>query len=71
MVVLLPNEHQGLAILEEQVDKVFESRKFTQQLVNVKIFKFRINLEFNENLKNVSILHELISTKRANLTSWV
>jgi hypothetical protein len=69
MVVLLPNEHQGLAILEEQIDKVFESRKFTQQLVNVKIFKFRINLGFNENLKNVSILHELISTKRANVTS--
>jgi hypothetical protein len=69
MVVLLPNEHQGLAILEEQIDKVFESRKFIQQLVNVKILKFRINLGFNENLKNVSILHELISTKRANVTS--
>jgi serpin B len=56
MVFVLPNERDGLAYLENKIDKVFLPYKFISTVVTVFIPKFTIEYQtdFNAVLRNVS-----------------
>lgn len=56
MVIVLPNEKEGLAALENQIEKVFAAPKFTQERVSVSLPKFTVEnkIQLKKILKNVS-----------------
>jgi serpin B len=56
MMFVLPNERDGLAELESNIDKVFSSCEFEEKLVNVFLPKFKIEyqIDFKAVLQNVS-----------------
>ncbi|RZC34789.1 Serpin domain containing protein [Asbolus verrucosus] len=57
MVIVLPNERNGLAALENQIDKVLTAPKFTSKDVNVALPKFTIesSIDFKKILKNAGV----------------
>jgi serpin B len=56
MMFVLPNERDGLAELESNIDKVFSSCEFEEKLVNVFLPKFKIEyqIDFKAVLENVN-----------------
>lgn len=49
MVIVLPNEKDGLKALENQIDKIFTAPKFTQERVSVALPRFSIDYKVNLN----------------------
>ena len=72
MVVVLPNEKNGLGKLESKIEKVFTPRNFTTELVQVSIPKFKVetSIEFVEILKKVN-LEIVLFGKLCLCCSWV
>jgi serine protease inhibitor len=57
MVFVLPNERDGLAYLENKIDKVFLPYKFisTEVIVFIPKFKIEYQTDFNAVLRNVQV----------------
>ncbi|CAH1376620.1 unnamed protein product [Tenebrio molitor] len=57
LIVVLPNEKQGIANLESKIDKVFTPRPFTKELVKVDLPRFKIEttIDFEDVLKKLGI----------------
>ncbi|RZB58816.1 Serpin domain containing protein, partial [Asbolus verrucosus] len=57
MIIALPNEKEGLASLEEQIEKVFAPQNFTSEFLNVALPKFKVEstLELKNALKNLGV----------------
>ncbi|RZC40086.1 Serpin domain containing protein, partial [Asbolus verrucosus] len=57
MVVILPNEKEGLAVLENQIESVFTPREFCWRTVNISLPKFKIEsrIHFKRILLNVNL----------------
>ncbi|RZB39112.1 Serpin domain containing protein, partial [Asbolus verrucosus] len=57
MIIALPNEKEGLASLENQIEKVFAPQNFTNEFLNVALPKFKVEstLELKSTLKNLGV----------------
>jgi serpin B len=57
MVIVLPNEKEGLAALESQIEKVFAAPRFTQERVSVSLPKFTVEnkIQLKKILQNLGI----------------
>ncbi|XP_015840668.1 antichymotrypsin-2 isoform X4 [Tribolium castaneum] len=57
MVIVLPNEKDGLEFVESQVDKVFTTHNFTQERVSVSLPKFSIEnkVQLKKILQNLGV----------------
>jgi serpin B len=69
MMFVLPNERDGLAELESNIDKVFSSCEFEEKLVNVFLPKFKIEyqIDFKAVLENLGV-QEMFSEDDADLS---
>ncbi|XP_068910466.1 serine protease inhibitor 3/4-like isoform X6 [Tenebrio molitor] len=57
MVIVLPNEKEGLAALESQIENVFAAPRFTQERVSVSLPKFTVEnkIQLKKILQNLGI----------------
>jgi serpin B len=57
MIIVLPNEKEGLAALESQIEKVFAAPRFTQERVSVSLPKFTVEnkIQLKKILQNLGI----------------
>ncbi|RZC32705.1 Serpin domain containing protein [Asbolus verrucosus] len=62
MIIVLPNEKEGLASLENQIEKVFAPQNFTREFLNVALPKFKVEstLELKNTLKNLLYQNRLL-----------
>ncbi|RZC38072.1 antichymotrypsin-2-like, partial [Asbolus verrucosus] len=69
MVIILPNEKEGLAALENQIESVFRPRQLHRGLIDVSIPKFRIESRicFKQILQNLGV-HKAFDEKEADLS---
>ncbi|RZC42731.1 Serpin domain containing protein, partial [Asbolus verrucosus] len=69
MVIILPNEKEGLAALENQIESVFRPRQLRRGLVDVGIPKFKIESKmcFKQILQNLGV-HKAFDEKEADLS---
>ncbi|RZB40074.1 Serpin domain containing protein [Asbolus verrucosus] len=69
MVIVLPNEKDGLAALESQLDQVFSPPKFPYDIVDVALPKFKIEskTDFKKILQNLGV-HKAFELGEADLS---
>ncbi|RZB39305.1 Serpin domain containing protein, partial [Asbolus verrucosus] len=69
MTIILPNEKEGLAAIENQIEKAFVPHDLTTKLVNVALPKFKIGnrVDFKQILKNLGV-HSAFDEKKADLS---
>ncbi|RZB84935.1 Serpin domain containing protein [Asbolus verrucosus] len=69
MVIILPNEKEGLAALENQIESVFRPRQLYEELIDVGIPKFKIESKicFKQILQNLGV-HKAFDEKEADLS---
>lgn len=77
MTIVLPNEIEGLAKLEENLEQLLATQSFTRELVAVSLPKFTIetDIKFKPILQNVSLKYNnlvpSIDLKLFFFSSWV
>ncbi|RZC42102.1 Serpin domain containing protein, partial [Asbolus verrucosus] len=69
MVIVLPDEREGLASLEKQTEKVFAPQNLSRELVDVALPKFRVEstLELTRILKDLGV-KKAFEAERADLS---
>jgi serpin B len=69
MMFVLPNERDGLAELENKIDKVFSSCEFSEELVSIFLPKFKIEyqIDFKAVLENLGV-QAMFSDEDADLS---